>query len=239
LALGAIALLVLNAGAQRAMAQFTLSSQDRELSAYASFGDNDGVTTAGVYNQMVSDFADPSDMTGASVNTSAMASQNTDIEVTGFSGTGSATSNAELTGVIMDSTASNADCSFSETFTVPVATVIQLTGELDSSGNGTSGVSFDAFSASGDGSTPTAPFSFSETLEPGTSYTLELEGGSISSAEIDGDSDEGPENAGDGGTGSFNFTFVATSVPEPTTATLLLMAAPAMLARRRRSGCCI
>ncbi len=230
---GVVAVLGLTAGAQRAMAQFTLSSEDREIYANVSIGDNDGVSTPGIYNNSVSDFGNPSDMTGDSINTSAMASQDSDIETTGFSGTGSAITSVDISGVIQDSSAAQATCSFSVTFTVPAATGIQLTGELDSNGNSTESVSFDTFVQSATAAMPAQPFSFSEILEPGTSYTLFLQSGTESGASIDGLSTEGPEDAGDGGTGSFNFSFVETSVPEPASATLLLMAAPALLARRR------
>ena len=224
-----VGVLGLTVGAQRAMAQFVLTSEQRVISANAtSFGDSDEVDTDGLYNNTVSDFGSP-DATGNTMTNSASASQNSDLSTAEFGGTGSATSAAEISGPIFDSVSSNASSSYEVTFTVPVATEIQLSGELDSIGNGTASVSFDAFSASAGSANPTQPFSFSEILVPGTSYILGISGASASAAEIDGNDFE---SDAEGGTGSFSFSF--TTVPEPATAVLLLMATPALLMRSRR-----
>jgi hypothetical protein len=230
----AIVALGITVGAQRAMAQFTLTSEDREIDANVSFGDDDDVSTPGVYNNTVSDVGNPSDMTGDSISTTAMGSQDTDIEVTGFSGTGSAITSAEVSGLIQDSTAAEADSSFTVVFTVPVPTGIQLSGELDSDVNGTESVLFDSFIANGSEAMPAQPFSFSEILEPGTIYTLSISSSSDSGASVDGDVDLGFEDSLDSGSGTYTFTFDEVSVPEPASLGLLAMAAPALLVRRRR-----
>jgi hypothetical protein len=225
-----VAVLVLTVGAERAMAQFVLTSEQRAISANASvLGSSDEVDTDGAYNNTVSDFGNPGDATGDSTTNTASASQNSDLSTAEFGGTGSATSAALISGIIFDSVSSNASSSYQVTFTVPVATDIQLSGELDSIGNGTASVSFDAFLASAGPANPTQPFSFSETLMPGTSYVLGVSGASASAAEIDGNDFESDT---EGGTGSFSFSFAA--VPEPATAVLLLMATPALLTRSHR-----
>ncbi len=230
-ALSAIGALGLAAGAQRAMGQFTLTSEDRSIDANVSFGDSDDVTAAGVYSNSVSDFGMP-DMTGDTINTSATGSQDSDIETNGFQGMGTADTSAEVSGVIQDSTAAQADSSFSVTFTVPVATDIQLSGELDSDGNATESVSLDTFTENGSASNPTDTFLFNDVLEPGTSYTLSLESGTDSGASIDGDSTDGPEDDGDAGTGTFSFSM--TQVPEPGSLGLVLAGAAGLMGRRRR-----
>jgi hypothetical protein len=232
-ALSAIGALGLVAGTQRAMGQFTLSSEDRSLDANVSVGDSDDVTTAGVYTNSVLDTGEP-DMTGNTINTTATASQDSDIETNGFEGKGEADTSAEISGLIQDSTAAQADSSFSVTFTVPVVTDIQLSGELDSDGNSTESVSLDTFVENGSESNPTDPFLFNDILQPGISYTLSLQSGTDSGASIDGDSTEGPEDNTDAGTG--NYSFFMTQVPEPGSLGLVMMAAPALLARKRRVG---
>jgi hypothetical protein len=171
-------------------------------------------------------------MTGDSLTSSATATQNSSIAATGFSGTASATATAELSGVIADSTSAGANYSFSSTFTVNAATMIDLSGQLDTTGDANSSVAFDTFVQSSAGSSnPTQPFDFAETLQPGHSYTLTFSGGIQTGASIEtGDVDE------DAGTGSADFSFTLATVPEPASSTLLLLAAPALASRRRWFG---
>jgi hypothetical protein len=229
MALGAIGVLGLTAGAQRAMGQFTLTSEDRSIYANVSIGDSDDVGTDGVYNNSVSDFGQP-DMTGDSISTSATATQDSDIETNGFEGQGEADTSAEISGLIQDSTAAQADSSFSVTFMVPVVTDIQLSGELDSDGNSTESVSLDTFTENASSSNPTDPFLFDDILEPGMSYTLSIESVTDSGASIDG---QGPEDDTDGGTGTYSFFM--TQVPEPGSLGLVMVGVSGLLARRRRA----
>jgi PEP-CTERM motif len=228
-ALSAIGALGLAAGTQRAMGQFTLTSEDRSLDANVNLGDSDDVTTAGVYNNSVSDNGEP-DFTGNSINTSATATQDSDIETNGFEGQGEADTSAEVSGLIEDSTDAEANSSFSVTFTVPVVTDIQLSGELDSDGNSTESVSLDTFTENASSSNPTDPFLFNDVLQPGMSYTLSLMSGTDSGAVIDG---MGPEDDTDAGTGTYSFSM--TQVPEPGSLGLVMVGVSGLLARRRRA----
>jgi hypothetical protein len=237
LGLGALGALGLTAGAQRAMGQFTLSSEDRLISVSTDadqVGNSDEETGAGPFDNNVTDGdVNPLD-NGDNRATSTTASQASDIETTGFSGMGSANTSASINGIFADGAKSDADSSYTVTFMVTGATTIQLDGELDATDNGTATVSFDGFNDSADGATPTVPFSFSEMLSPGSSYTLTLDGDTQSSASIDGDVFESET---DDGIGSYKFSLDVVSVPEPGSLGLVLMGAVALLGRRRRGNC--
>jgi hypothetical protein len=222
-------------GPRTASAQFSLSSENRSITASASFSPmmNDGTSGSGVYNNSVE--ADGmADMTGDSESSTGIGAENTDIETTGFSGNGSATSNASLGGSIQDSFSASAESDFDVTFTVPVARAISLTGQLTTSGgDGTVSASFDAFSASASPSTPSVPISFSETLQPGHSYTLHFMANSVSALTIDG---QGFESLSDSGEGDYSFDLSATNVPEPAGIVLFPTVFAILRRSRRRKG---
>jgi hypothetical protein len=227
-AAGLLAALALTLCSQSAMAQFTLDNQDRSLQAFVSIGASDGTTSSGAYNNSVSDQELP-DGSGDTVSATGTASQDTDIETSGFSGTGSGVASAEVNGPVADSAAASASSSFDATFTVPVPTVITLTGNLAISGDATGSVSFDTFSSSSSGD-----FSFSETIEPGLDHTLSLQGDAQVGASIDGSYDD--QDDSDTGSGAFTFALTgATVIPEPASAAMVLVAVPGVLNRRRRN----
>jgi hypothetical protein len=238
-----------------ALGSIQLVDQTRVLSANAdSTLLPETVTTSGVFNDTLnrSDIGTRTDMNfdTTTYNVTSSAQQNSNASASDLSGTSSVMASAQQTPGFPSIIAEAVSVStYKVDFTVDAATAFTITGDITGSGtyhlgpleNTKSSVTFSTSSSM----TPlytlsdsvqvgfTGPFSdsyddpisFSTTLQPGQTYTLDVEASSDSKREGSGATSLAPGNAG--------FSFTA-AVPEPGALSLVLLTSPLLLSIRRR-----